>query len=113
MSMSNEQIERHIESLIAWQARFEENQAKLDRKLVTLTDATLSLVNVVQRHDNQIAGLIESDKQLRAHIQELRNVGKETDAKIRELRDAGKDTDARLNAVILLFERSLGRDKSK
>ena len=92
MSMSNEQIERHIESLIAWQARFEENLAKL-------TDATLSLVNVAQRHDDQIASLIEA--------------GKETDARLKALRDAGKDTDERLNVLILLFERSLGGDKPK
>jgi ABC-type transporter Mla subunit MlaD len=96
MSMSNEQIERHIESLIAWQARFEQDLAKL-------TDATLSLVNVVQRHDDQIAALAKT----------LGDLGKDTDARLRELRDAGKDTDARLNAVILLFERSLGRDKSQ
>jgi hypothetical protein len=76
MSMSNEQIERHFESLIAWQARFEEN-------IVKLTDATLSLTRVAQQHDDQIAGLIE----------------------------AGKETDERLNALILLFERFLGRDK--
>jgi hypothetical protein len=99
MSMSNEQIERHIESLIALQALSEEKIAKL-------TDATLSLVNVVQHHDNvvqhhdaQIAGLIESQK--------------ETARQLKTLRDAGKETDERLKALILLFDRSLGRDKSQ
>jgi hypothetical protein len=43
----------------------------------------------------------------------LLDAGNETEASLKALREAGKETDERLNALILLFERSLGGDKFK
>ena len=100
--MSSEQIERRIEFIIEQQAKFVEDISRLERQSMEntanigkLTDVMLSLTNVVQRHDDQIAALVES--------------GKDTDARLKVLAESGKETDARLDALITLFERSMDK----
>ena len=100
--MSSEQIERRIEFIIEQQAKFVEDINRLERQSMEntanigkLTDVMLSLTNVVQRHDDQIAALVES--------------GKDTDVRLKSLAESGKETDARLDALITLFERSIDK----
>ena len=99
--MSNEEFERIVDFLLRQQAEFDERQARFDEslnrsraefemrqaayddrmskanaefneKFSRLSDALLSLTNIVDKHDQDIAALIES----------------------------GKNTDERLNALI-------------
>jgi chromosome segregation ATPase len=96
--MSEDQFQRHVEFIIEQQAKFETNIARLEeditelrkenrentRNIARLADVVLSLANHVERHDNQIAELIEN--------------GKETDRRT-------KETDERINALIGMAER--------
>jgi chromosome segregation ATPase len=100
--MSEDEIQRQIDFIIAQQARFAEQQArsaerqarideriaklneefnekhgKFREDLVMLKDVVLSLANIVDRHDRDIAALIER----------------------------GKETDERLNTLVAVVER--------
>jgi uncharacterized coiled-coil protein SlyX len=86
--MSSDNIQRQINFMIEQQARFDSNMAKLDARIgkiteqvqhntvsiAKLTDALLSLTNIVERHDKQIAGLIERGKEIDARLNALINV---------------------------------------
>jgi t-SNARE complex subunit (syntaxin) len=106
--MNNEQIERNLEAIVAQMARFADNVAlhesnfiQIENNMAKVTDVILSIANVAQRHEEEIAAL---DKELKTRQSEWA-------AGMKELREAGKETDARLNALILMFERSLGKAK--
>lgn len=101
--MNEEQFQRHVEFMLAQQAKFDANIAKLEEDLAELreenrqntlniaklADVVLSLANHVERHDKQLAELIEH--------------GKETDRRT-------KETDERINALIGMAERFFNRN---
>lgn len=103
--MSNDNIERQIEFMIAQQAGFNERQAKFDAIMIELEEkqrqnteditrlvgAIMNLTLHTQDHDRRIAALIEH--------------GKETDRRLDELAASGRETDARLNALVIVVER--------
>jgi hypothetical protein len=91
--MSEDQFQRHVEFIVEQQAKFETNIARLEEditelrkenrqntlNIAKLVDVVLSLANHVERHDEQIAELIEH----------------------------GKETDERINALVALRSGSL------
>ncbi|HSO74809.1 MAG TPA: hypothetical protein VLU47_08225 [Blastocatellia bacterium] len=101
--MSEDQFQRHVDFIVAQQAKFETNMARLEEdiaelrkenrantlNIAKLADVVLSLANHVERHDKQIAELIEH--------------GKETDRR-------SKETDERINALIGMAERFFNRN---
>lgn len=91
---NSDKIQRQMEFIVNQQAQFEIDIARLERQTVEattniskLTDVVLSLANIVERHDQQIAMLIEHSKK--------------TDEQIRS-------TDGKMNALINIVERMLG-----
>jgi hypothetical protein len=102
MSEMQERIERHMAFITEQQAKFvtdleqlREEQRRggaetrqhidtLTLKVSMLADALLSLTNIVEKHDGQIA---------------------DNSRQIAELVEQGKETDARLNALITVVER--------
>jgi chromosome segregation ATPase len=101
--MNEDQFQRHVDFIVAQQAKFETNIARLEQdiaengkltkentlNIAKLADVVLSLANHVERHDKQIAELIEH--------------GKETDRR-------SKETDERINALIGMAERFFNRN---
>lgn len=106
--MSNQEFERHIEFTLQQQATFDANlarhqqqstedwakqrerNAEVDRQIVQLVaslsilrDAIIGLTHHVERHEQEMADLIER----------------------------GKETDARLNALMLVVERHISDHK--
>jgi uncharacterized protein (DUF1697 family) len=112
--MSEDQFQRHVDFIVAQQAKFETNIAKLEENLARheqenremfakLGDIILSLANynqeqdgIIASHDRQIAALIEA--------------GKETDRRFKETDERFKETDERINALIILAERFFNRN---
>jgi ABC-type transporter Mla subunit MlaD len=98
--MSSEHIERQMAFIIEQQAKFTVDMAEMKEQMGALTrradqatdqigrltDALLSLTNIVERHDSQI----ESNW-----------------TQIAALAERGKETDARLNALIEIVERHI------
>lgn len=94
--MSEDQFQRHVDFIVAQQVKFETNMARLEEdiaelrkenrantlNIAKLADVVLSLANHVERHDNQIANLIEH----------------------------GKETDERINALVAVAERFFNRN---
>ncbi|HEX5732433.1 MAG TPA: hypothetical protein VF131_06335 [Blastocatellia bacterium] len=117
--MADDKIERQIAFIIDQQAKNTVNIARLEEKLnrlegqvsrltvqvdritnvvvtmsegmVDLKDALLSLTNIVERHDNDMAYLVERDK--------------ETDGRFREIHERLSRTDERLDTVITMLEK--------
>lgn len=87
--MSSDHFQRQIDVIV-------ENQAKFSEDMHKLKDVLLSLTHIVERHDNQIAALIEQNKELVEH-------NKRIDIRFEE-------TGERLNALINLFERHITED---
>lgn len=101
--MNEEQFQRHVDFMLAQQARFDASMARLEKEIsengkqtrentlniAKLAEVVLSLANHVERHDNQIAELIEN--------------GKETDRRT-------KETDERINALIGMAERFFNKN---
>jgi hypothetical protein len=86
--MSSDNIQRQINFMIEQQARFDAQLAKLDARIdklaeennhasvniSKLADALLSLTHIVERHDQQIAELIEQNKATDERLNALINV---------------------------------------
>jgi chromosome segregation ATPase len=101
--MNEDQFQRQVDFIVAQQAKFETNIGRLEQdiaengkqtkentqNIAKLADVVLSLANHVERHDKQIAELIEH--------------GKETDRR-------SKETDERINALIGMAERFFNRN---
>ncbi|HKP87760.1 MAG TPA: hypothetical protein VJZ26_16790 [Blastocatellia bacterium] len=83
--MSGDRLQRQIDIIV-------ENQARFSEDMLMLKDALLSLTNIVEQHDQQIAALVEQ--------------GRETDRKIAALVEQGRELAA-------LFERHLTEDHGK
>jgi uncharacterized protein (DUF1697 family) len=105
--MSEDQFQRHVDFIVAQQAKFTTNIAKLEENLAKheqenremfakLGDIILSLANHSQEQDERIAA---HDRQIAALIE----AGKETDRRF-------KETDERINALIILAERFFNRN---
>jgi len=89
--MNSEDVERKMAFIIEQQANFstdiaelKEQQNQITDHIRNLTNALLSLTNIVERHDEQIAALIEQSK--------------ETDARF-------KETDERINTLVTILDR--------
>jgi hypothetical protein len=89
--MNEDRIERQMAFIIDQQAKFttdiaalQESQRQITDHIRNLTDALMSLTNIVGAHDNQIA---ENSKLIAA------------------LAEQGKETDSRLNTLIAVVER--------
>ena len=99
----DERFQRHVAFMLEQQAKFDERQAKFDERMERLEQQTrenrediaklvnvvMSLATHVERHDQQIASLIEDNK--------------ETERRFRE-------TDERISALIILAERYFNRN---
>jgi len=103
--MNEEQFQRHVDFIVAQQAKFSTDIVELKKQneqntlnIAKLSDLILSLANynqeqdeVIAAHDKQIAALIES--------------GKETDRRFRETDERMRDTDERIGILIKVVER--------
>ena len=105
--MSEDQFQRHVDFIVAQQAKFETNIARLEENLARheqenremfakLGDVILSLANYNEGQDQTIAA---HDRQIEAH-----------DRQIGALIEAGKETNERINALIILAERFFNRN---
>ena len=122
--MSNDQLQRQIDIIV-------ENQARFSEDMLMLKDALLSLTNIVEGHDQQIAALIEQGRETDRRIAAITEQGRETDKRIAAMTERGrendrrlderlaelaslnKESDDRLNSLIILFERHLTEDHGK
>jgi ABC-type transporter Mla subunit MlaD len=98
--MSSEHTERDMAFMIEQQAKFTVDMARMNEQMSALvdgldrvtqqvgklTDILVSLTNVVEQHDSQIAS---------------------NEAQIAALAEQGKETAARLNALIEMVERHI------
>ena len=96
--MGSEDVERNMAFIIEQQAKFstdiaelKEQQNQITAHIRNLTNALLSLTNIVERHDEQIAALIEQSK--------------ETDARF-------KETDERINTLVTILDRVISDRRS-
>ena len=94
--MSEDQFQRQVDFIVAQQAKFSEDIARLEQQtrenredLARLVVVTMRLANHVEQHDRQIAALIDA--------------GIETDKRF-------KETDERMNALITMAERFFNRN---
>jgi hypothetical protein len=99
----DEQFQRHVNFMLAQQAKFDERQAKSEAQIARLeqvaletreditklVDVVMSLATHVERHDQQIAALIDENKETERRFQE---------------------TDERINALINLAEQYFNRN---
>jgi chromosome segregation ATPase len=90
--------ERQMAFILDQQARFNSDIMRLDERIdkntgqiSNMVDALMSLTNIVERYDSQVAALVEQ--------------GKDTDSRLKALVAQGKKTDSRLNALIGVVER--------
>jgi hypothetical protein len=105
--MSEDQFQRHVDFIVAQQAKFETNIAKLEENLARHEQETVRcsrswatsycLANHGQEQDDRIAA---HDRQIAALIE----AGKEADRRF-------KETDERINALIILAERFFNRKR--
>lgn len=112
--MSEDQFQRQVDFIVAQQAKFSSDIAKLEENLsrheqenrqmiAKLGDVILSLVHHSEEQDARIAA---HDKQIAALIE----ANQETDRRFRETDERLKETDERINALIILAERFLNRN---
>jgi ABC-type transporter Mla subunit MlaD len=94
--MSGDHFQRQIDFIVEQQAKFSESLARQEEQnrentsnIARLADVVMSLAIHVERHDQQIAALIEQ--------------GKETDRRFREIEE-------RINALIILAERFFNKN---
>lgn len=108
--MSEDQFQRQIEFIVEQQAKFSAGIARLEENLsehvrqtgtnfAKVGDMILSLANHSQVQDEQIAALIESNRETDRRLSE-------TDRRLRE-------TDERLNILIKVVERFFGGNGEK
>jgi chromosome segregation ATPase len=85
------QLGAHVDRVAAQVNQVTGVVGNMSEGMVDLKDALLSLTNIVERHDNDIAFLIERDK--------------ETDARFRGIHENLRETDKRLNTIIKILEK--------
>ncbi len=98
--MNNEDFERQMEFILAQQAKFEEFFVK-QKDYNTEVNARLD------RTDRQIAELVGFTGVLRDALVGLTHHAERHDREMADLVERGRETDARLNALILIVERHI------
>jgi phage shock protein A len=98
--MKNEEIERHIEFILQQQANFADN---LERQAAAHAEANARH----DRVDRQIQELIQSMSIFRDPLISLTHHAERHEREMADLIERGKQTDARLNALILVVERHI------
>ena len=101
--MADDKIERQIAFIIDQQAKNTVNIARMQEGMVDLRDALLSLTNFVERHDEQIAILIEESKEAKAEFKEIRALFREVALRSKENEARFKETEARFKEIEARF----------
>ena len=100
--MNNEEFERRM-------AFFLEQQAKFEEFFVKQKDYNAEVNARLDRTDRQIAELVGFTGILRDALIGLTHHAERHDREMANLIERGKETDARLNALVLVVERHLSR----
>ena len=98
--MNNEEFERRM-------AFFLEQQAKFEEFFVKQKDYNAQVNARLDRTDRQIAELVGFTGILRDALIGLTHHAERHDREMADLIERGKETDARLNALVLVVERHL------
>ena len=96
--MSNDEFERQMEFILQRQAKFEANFEKQQERDVEVNTR-------LDRVDRQIEQLVASLSMLRDAIIGLTHHVERHEHEMADLIERGKETDARLNALMLVVER--------
>ena len=108
--MNEEQFQRHVDFIVAQQAKFEVGIARLKeelaengkqtrentRNIAKLGELILSLANHSQSQDEQIAALIEAGKETDRRFRETDERMKQTDERMRQTDEQLKKTDEQM-----------------
>jgi hypothetical protein len=100
--MNNADFERQMEFILEQQAKFEEF-------FVKQKDYNAEVNARLDRTDRQIAELVGFTGILRDALIGLTHHAERHDREMADLIERGKETDARLNALVLVVERHLSR----
>ncbi|HJQ71671.1 MAG TPA: hypothetical protein VKA70_22025 [Blastocatellia bacterium] len=103
--MADDKIERQIAFIVEQQAKNTVNIVRWQEGMTDLRDALLSLINIVDRHEQQIAILVEDSKEAKAEFKEIRALFKEVALRFEKSDERMSKTDERLNALIALMEK--------
>ena len=108
--MSDENIERRMEFIIEQQANFVVDIAKLNERMDKLVGIAETLIGQMSQLVGSLAQLTELTK---TGFTNLIDNSQKHDEQIAALIEQGKETDARLNALITMVERHISRHDGK
>ena len=109
--MADDNIEQQIAFIIDQQAKNTVNIARMQEGMTDLRDALLSLANFVERHDEQIAILVEEGKEAKAEFKEIRALFKEIALQSKENEARFQENEARFKEIALRFKETDERFK--